>query len=72
MLTDLGYSAYCLAPEGLRELKEFNVQRDQLSYLCNGFVPYGMPAGYVNDFLFVPPETEMTDGLRRKWRPRGR
>lgn len=65
MLTDLGYSAYCLGEDGVRDLETFDVQRDQLSYISDGFVPYGMPAGYVNDFLFVPSERELPDGLTR-------
>jgi FkbM family methyltransferase len=63
MLSDLGYSAYYLTEDGIRDLETFDVQRDQLAYLSDGFVPYGMPAGYVNDFLFVPSEREMSEDL---------
>jgi FkbM family methyltransferase len=66
MLSDLGYSSYCLTDDGIRDLGTFDVQRDQLAYLSEGFVPYGMPAGYVNDFLFLPPEIEPPDELIRE------
>ena len=40
---------------GLRPLRDFDVARDQLSFLGGRFVPYAMPDGYVYDFLFYPP-----------------
>jgi FkbM family methyltransferase len=66
MLGELGYSAYSLTEAGPRDLSTFDLQRDQLAFLSDGFVPYGMPAGYVNDFLFLPPELEVPDGLTKE------
>lgn len=53
LLADLGYHGYFLDGEALRPLSGFDVQRHQLSFLGDGFVPYAMPAGYVSDFLFI-------------------
>ena len=55
-----GYQGYAVFPEGLRPLSEFDVDRDQRAYLSDGFVPYSMPRGYVGDFLFVRPGTDVT------------
>jgi FkbM family methyltransferase len=56
LLTDAGYRGWFIAEGGLRPLEEFDVARDQLDFLDGRFVPYGMPSGYVTDFLFCPPE----------------
>ena len=58
-LTGLGYAGYSLHPDGLRPLNLFDVQRDQLAFLDLDFT-YGVPSGYVNDFLFVRPGTDVT------------
>ena len=34
---------------------DFDVARDQLGFLDGRFMPYGIPRGYVHDFLFCPP-----------------
>ncbi len=34
--------------------RAFDLERDQLSYLIDEFVPHAMPHGYVNNFLFLP------------------
>jgi FkbM family methyltransferase len=52
-LTDLGYQGFFFDRTTLRGLEEFDASRHQLSYLTEEFVPAAMPAGYVNDFLFV-------------------
>ena len=52
-----GYRGWFLAKDGLRPLEEFVITRDQLDFLDGGFLPYGMPKGYVCDFLFCPPGT---------------
>jgi FkbM family methyltransferase len=54
-LEALGYVGYYLRADGLRPLAEFDLARDQLAHLTGTFVPVVMPAGYVHDFLFVPP-----------------
>jgi FkbM family methyltransferase len=58
-LSALGYLGYCLRHDGLRPLGEFDLARDQLAYLTGRFMPGIMPAGYVHDFLFVPPERDV-------------
>jgi hypothetical protein len=61
-LINLGYVGFALYETGARSIREFDVQRDQLKFVSQGFVAYDMPAGYVNDFLFItadkiPPDT---------------
>lgn len=52
-LTSFGYRGSFLTSSGLRPLDEFDVNRDQLNLLPEGFA-VGRPApGYVTDFLFV-------------------
>lgn len=51
-LRELGYRGWYLGPAGLAPLEEFDVERDQLAHLRPGVVEYGMPEGYVADFLF--------------------
>ncbi len=52
-LEELGYRGSFVAPEGLRPLADFDVQRHQLDLLPQSFT-VGRPApGYVSDFLFV-------------------
>lgn len=55
-----GYEGHAVFPSGLRPLSAFDVERDQLSHLGDGFVPYAMPRGYVGDFLFVRPGTDVS------------
>ena len=58
-LEELGYVGYSLGPDGLRPLDEFNLERDQLAFLSSGFEH--IPAdGYVHNFVFVPPATDVT------------
>lgn len=52
---DAGYRGWFVAEHGLRPLADFDVARDQLGFLDGRFTPYGMPRGYVHDFLFCPP-----------------
>jgi hypothetical protein len=52
-LEELGYAGWFLGPHGLAPLAEFDVERDQLAHLGPGVVEYGMPDGYVADFLFA-------------------
>lgn len=63
-IIDLGYEGYALVPGGLRELSEFDVERDQLRYLDGSPNPDGMPDAYVNDFLFLRPGTNAWGLLR--------
>jgi FkbM family methyltransferase len=53
--TDAGYNGWFVTDGGLRALHEFDVTRDQVDFLDGRFIPFGMPAGYVYDFLFCPP-----------------
>lgn len=59
LLGRLGYEGYSLHPGGLRPLAEFDLARDQLAFLGDRFMPYAMPSGYVHDFLFVAPGTDV-------------
>jgi FkbM family methyltransferase len=54
------YVGYLVGERGLRPLGEFDVRRDQLAWLGPAFMPYGMPDGYVHDFLFVRPSTDVS------------
>jgi FkbM family methyltransferase len=58
--TSLGYAGYFLTEHGLRDIAEFDIDRDQLAFLSEEFVPYGNPSGYVNDFVVVAPERSMS------------
>jgi FkbM family methyltransferase len=55
LFSGAGYRGWFVSGGGLRPLPEFDVERDQLGFLHGGFIPYGMPAGYVCNFLFCPP-----------------
>jgi FkbM family methyltransferase len=55
------YVGYAVRADGLARLEDFDTKRDQLAWLGPSFMPYGMPAGYVHDFLFVRPETDVSD-----------
>jgi FkbM family methyltransferase len=51
----VGYHGHALTPEGLMPIAHFDVERDQLALIGEGFRPdVQPPQGYVNDFLFVP------------------
>lgn len=54
---EYGYSGWFVASDGLRPLEDFDLRRDQVNFATDRFVPYSMPAGYVSDFMFCPPET---------------
>lgn len=58
-LLGLGYAGYAVHADGLRPLAEFDVERDQLAFLGEDFIPYGVDQGYVYDFLFVRPGTDV-------------
>ena len=49
-----GYAGYVLTHQGRRPLAEFDVERDQLAFVRQGFHKGSPGAGYLNDFLFVP------------------
>lgn len=49
-----GYCGWFVAGSELRPLHEFDVARRQLGFLDGQFIPYEMPDGYVQDFLFCP------------------
>lgn len=56
---DAGYRGWFVTESGLRPLAEFDVARDQLAFLGERFMLGEMPRGYVNDFLFCPPERQL-------------
>lgn len=58
-LLALGYIGWAIAPEGLRPLDRFDLERDQLAFVA-GFELGAMPSGYINDFLFAPPSLDAT------------
>lgn len=58
-LAHLGYDGYAVFTDGLRPLDEFDVARDQLAYLGDQFIAGAMPHGYVHDFVFVRPGTDL-------------
>ena len=60
---DAGYDGWFIFEERLRPIEDFDVARDQLAFLSGRFMPYAMPAGYVCDFLFCPPDTKLPSGL---------
>ena len=60
LLGDLGYVGYAVRAGVLAPLEDFDVQRDQLALLADDPVVKEVPVGYVNDFLFVSPSTDVT------------
>lgn len=56
----LGYEGWALSGTGLRPLDEFDVQRDQLAFLAGARADGLMPAGYVHNFLFATPGTDVS------------
>jgi len=53
LLSSWGYIGFALTATGLREVEQFDVDRDQRAHLIDGQLPSPTPVGYVNDFLFV-------------------
>jgi FkbM family methyltransferase len=53
-LVEVGYDCFFLDEEGSHPIAEFDIERHQLDYLTEEFVPHAMPRGYVNNFLFLP------------------
>jgi FkbM family methyltransferase len=64
-LASFGLRAWALFGDGLRPASDFDLERDQLSYVAT---PSGesMPVGYVNDFLFVRPDVDVSAFLARR------
>lgn len=58
-LVQWGYVGYVVTPKGLSLLATFDVARDQLRFLNKSFFTGSMPTGYIGNFLFVGPETEV-------------
>jgi hypothetical protein len=50
-----GYSTWAVGADKLIPRSAFDLERDQLRFLTDGF-QNRMPNGYINDFLFLPPE----------------
>ena len=53
LLAQHGYAGHYFSPGGLVPIEQFDVERDQLAHVRPGVSEYGMPAGYVADFLFT-------------------
>jgi FkbM family methyltransferase len=64
-LDGVGYRGYFALPDGLRPLREFDLDRHQLAFLTKDFYPAGMPRGYVSNFLFVRPDVGVGPLLAR-------
>jgi len=56
---DLGYEGWAACRSGLRPLASFDLQRDQLAFLSGETKSEVMPHGYVHNFVFVVPGTDM-------------
>ncbi len=57
-IEDLGYHLFYITQSALRPIAEFDVERDQMTFLNSGvnsgeFHPFAMPRGYVHDFCAV-------------------
>jgi hypothetical protein len=59
-----GLQGWAVFADGLRPTTEFDLERDQLKFLA-GATGEEMPAGYVHNFLFTPPGTDVTPLLTR-------
>jgi hypothetical protein len=64
-LAGLGYAGRYFGPHGLTALAQFDVERDQLAHLGPGVEEFGMPDGYVADFLFADPGLDVEGLLGR-------
>jgi FkbM family methyltransferase len=64
-LAALGYDGFFFGPRGISPVSEFDVERDQLQHLGAGVVEYGMPEGYVADFLFAGTGVDVERAIRR-------
>jgi len=54
-----GYEGYVLGSERLLPLAAFDVERDQLALIAEAELQPVPPPGYLNDFLFVRPGTDL-------------
>ena len=56
-IEDLGYHLFYITESALRPIAEFDVERDQMTFLnsvnSGEFHPFAMPRGYVHDFCAV-------------------
>jgi FkbM family methyltransferase len=55
-----GYTGFAFGVDRLRPIAEFDVERDQLRFVPDGFVTGSMPRGYVHTFLFTPPHADVS------------
>lgn len=62
-LRERGYEAWAVKDGGIAPLSTFDVERDQLRHVGGG-VQAAMPAGYVNDFLFLHDAPAIVEALR--------
>jgi len=62
-LESMGYAGYALRERALTPLAEFDVARDQLAFVTEAEQCGAMPPGYVHDFLFVRPGTDLRGQL---------
>jgi FkbM family methyltransferase len=59
-LEGMGYEGWALFPSGLRPLADFDLERDQLRWLEQDWPDGIAPAGYVHNFLFVRPRSDLS------------
>jgi FkbM family methyltransferase len=60
LIRTLGYLGYAIGPRTLIALDEFDVARDQLAFVTGKEARcHAMPSGYIHDFLFVRPGTDV-------------
>ena len=60
-LMGFGLTGYALFHEGLGPVEHFDLECNQLQYLSSLDPSQPAPAGYVRDFVFVRPGTELGD-----------
>jgi FkbM family methyltransferase len=59
LFADAGLEGYALGEGELIPIEQFDVERDQLALLTPGELQPAPPPGYLNDFLFVRPGTDL-------------
>lgn len=55
-----GYAGFAFGSDRLRPIADFDVERDQLRFVPDGFVTGSMPRGYVHTFLFTSPDADVS------------
>jgi FkbM family methyltransferase len=65
LLIGLGYRGYAIRREGLSDIADFDVERDQTRHIADQPDMPLPPPAYVNDFLFVGPDREVSREIAR-------